>query len=117
MSTPTAEGTRLEQDRLGLEPWKRWGPYVSERSWGTVREDYTPVHHPPNFRGACHEPASPILARPLNSRPTWGLKLIQITSRLSGVQAQQLASEKLASVMVYPSGVVQAAAGEDLQPI
>ena len=42
MSTPTAEGDRLEQDRLGLAAWKRWGPYVSERSWGTVREDYSP---------------------------------------------------------------------------
>ena len=42
MSTPTAEGVRLEQDRLGHEHWKRWGPYVSERSWGTVREDYSP---------------------------------------------------------------------------
>ncbi len=42
MSSPTAEGERLEQDRLGLAAWKRWGPYVSERSWGTVREDYSP---------------------------------------------------------------------------
>jgi hypothetical protein len=38
----TAEGQRLEQDRLGAPSWKRWGPYVSERSWGTVREDYSP---------------------------------------------------------------------------
>ncbi len=42
MPDRTAEGDRLEQDRLGLAPWKRWGPYVSERSWGTVREDYSP---------------------------------------------------------------------------
>jgi hypothetical protein len=32
---------RLEQDRVGLEPWKRWGPYLSDRAWGTVREDYS----------------------------------------------------------------------------
>jgi hypothetical protein len=42
MPTLTAEAQRLEQDRLGQVPWKRWGPYVSERSWGTVREDYSP---------------------------------------------------------------------------
>ena len=23
-------------------PWKKWGPYLSERQWGTVREDYSP---------------------------------------------------------------------------
>ena len=39
---PTAEEIRLEEDRLGHLPWRRWGPYLSERSWGTVREDYSP---------------------------------------------------------------------------
>src|SRR5262249_4119623 len=38
----TAEEVRLAEDRAGLAPWKRWGPYVSERAWGTVREDYSP---------------------------------------------------------------------------
>jgi hypothetical protein len=37
----TAEHERLERDRLGREPWRRWGPYVSDRQWGTVREDYS----------------------------------------------------------------------------
>ena len=36
----TAEGRRLEDVRLGA-PWRRWGPYVSDRQWGTVREDYS----------------------------------------------------------------------------
>src|SRR5438105_10156388 len=35
----TAEGRRLAEARLGA-PWRRWGPYVSDRQWGTVREDY-----------------------------------------------------------------------------
>jgi hypothetical protein len=36
-----AEDRRLEETReLGL-PWKKWGPYLSERQWGTVREDYS----------------------------------------------------------------------------
>ncbi len=34
------EADRLEQTRAGV-PWKRWGPYLSERQWGTVREDYS----------------------------------------------------------------------------
>jgi hypothetical protein len=42
MAQPTAEEKRLEEDRLHQASWKRWGPYVSERSWGTVREDYSP---------------------------------------------------------------------------
>jgi hypothetical protein len=37
----TAEHQRLEEARaLGID-WKRWGPYLSERQWGTVREDYS----------------------------------------------------------------------------
>ncbi len=39
MKTPEHE--RLEQARTGAEPWKAWGPYLSERQWGTVREDYS----------------------------------------------------------------------------
>ncbi len=31
----------LEEDRLGKKPWRKLGPYVSERQWGTVREDYS----------------------------------------------------------------------------
>ncbi len=37
-----AERERLEQRRLKNESWGLWGPYVSERQWGTVREDYSP---------------------------------------------------------------------------
>src|SRR5262245_8531068 len=36
------EKCRLEEDCLGRQPWKKWGPYLSERQWGTVREDYSP---------------------------------------------------------------------------
>jgi hypothetical protein len=37
----TAEEIRLEQARSRTAHWKRWGPYLSERAWGTVREDYS----------------------------------------------------------------------------
>ena len=37
----TEEGRRLEQARQPSTPWKKWGPYLSERQWGTVREDYS----------------------------------------------------------------------------
>ncbi len=36
-----AEHRRLEQTRTGEVPWRKWGPYLSERQWGTVREDYS----------------------------------------------------------------------------
>ena len=36
-----AEQARLQEDREGVAPWKKWGPYLSERQWGTVREDYS----------------------------------------------------------------------------
>src|SRR5437867_8398457 len=37
----TTEDRRLEEARLRKKHWKRWGPYLSERQWGTVREDYS----------------------------------------------------------------------------
>jgi hypothetical protein len=37
----TAERVRLDEDTRGQAPWKKWGPYLSERQWGTVREDYS----------------------------------------------------------------------------
>jgi Mannosylglycerate hydrolase MGH1-like glycoside hydrolase domain len=37
----TPEEQRLEADLLRQAQWKRWGPYLSERQWGTVREDYS----------------------------------------------------------------------------
>ena len=37
----TKEEIRLEQARQRKVHWKRWGPYLSERAWGTVREDYS----------------------------------------------------------------------------
>ena len=40
--TPNAERARLAEDLARKANWKRWGPYLSEREWGTVREDYSP---------------------------------------------------------------------------
>jgi len=37
----TVELSRLEEARTKQAPWKKWGPYLSERQWGTVREDYS----------------------------------------------------------------------------
>jgi hypothetical protein len=36
-----AEASRLEEARESSTPWRKWGPYLSERQWGTVREDYS----------------------------------------------------------------------------
>jgi Mannosylglycerate hydrolase MGH1-like glycoside hydrolase domain len=37
----TAEALRLDEAREKAIPWRQWGPYLSERQWGTVREDYS----------------------------------------------------------------------------
>ena len=45
MASKTVQGAemrRLEEDALRQANWKRWGPYLSERQWATVREDYSP---------------------------------------------------------------------------
>ena len=48
-NTSDPQGQKLTEEELRLEEssgryvhWKRWGPYLSERQWGTVREDYSP---------------------------------------------------------------------------
>ena len=41
-SATAAEAKRLQEDREGTKSWKHWGPYLSERQWATVREDYSP---------------------------------------------------------------------------
>ena len=38
---PSAEVARLAETRDRGVPWQKWGPYLSERQWGTVREDYS----------------------------------------------------------------------------
>jgi hypothetical protein len=38
---PTAEHRRMAEDRERIVRWRHWGPYLSERAWGTVREDYS----------------------------------------------------------------------------
>ncbi|MBI4013284.1 MAG: glucosidase, partial [Candidatus Rokubacteria bacterium] len=38
----TAEARRLEEARARSAHWRWWGPYLAERQWGTVREDYSP---------------------------------------------------------------------------
>ncbi len=39
--TLNAERQRLEAQHEGRENWRLWGPYLAERAWGTVREDYS----------------------------------------------------------------------------
>jgi hypothetical protein len=43
------EQDRLTEAREAKAPWKKWGPYLSERQWGTVREDYSPNGDAWNF--------------------------------------------------------------------
>ena len=50
----TAEHQRLDKYRRRRANWKKWGPYLSERSWDTVREDYSAdsllfTHNETNF--------------------------------------------------------------------
>jgi hypothetical protein len=42
MTRKTAEHLRLDAQFPEGEGWKKWGPYLSERQWGTIREDYSP---------------------------------------------------------------------------
>jgi len=52
---PGAERIRLEEDRERERNWKRWGPYLPDRQWGTVREDYS--EHGDPWRYFTHDDA------------------------------------------------------------
>jgi hypothetical protein len=40
-SGANSETIRIQEAHIGKADWKKWGPYLSERQWGTVREDYS----------------------------------------------------------------------------
>ena len=54
MLMKNAENLRLVEDRENSK-WKAWGPYLSERQWATVREDYT--EHGNAWEGIIHDHA------------------------------------------------------------
>lgn len=54
-SEANAERARLEAQDMDIKDWRLWGPYLSERAWGTVREDYSP--HGTAWEGFSHDQA------------------------------------------------------------
>ncbi len=64
----TAEHRRLEAARTRTTHWKRWGPYVSDRAWGTVREDYSAGRHAP---GSTCRTTTPGRAPTAGTRTAW----------------------------------------------
>jgi hypothetical protein len=44
-----AEKKRLQELHSAQVPWQKWGPYLSERQWGTVREDYSDSDDTPTY--------------------------------------------------------------------
>src|SRR5438132_1273987 len=49
MTNHIPEHQRLDEARRGVQPWKKWGPYLSERQWGTVGEDRKRGRTQPEF--------------------------------------------------------------------
>jgi hypothetical protein len=47
------EQARLAEANAGTKPWRKFGPYVAERQWGTVREDYSANGDAWNFTSGC----------------------------------------------------------------
>ncbi|HYE77503.1 MAG TPA: glucosidase [bacterium] len=58
---PTPEHHRIHQADSGSLPWRRWGPYLAERQWGTVREDYSA--HGDAWKYVTYETASQVAYR------------------------------------------------------
>jgi hypothetical protein len=48
MVVNSAEKIRLANDHAGKEDWRRWGPYLSDRQWGTVGDDYSAWEYLPH---------------------------------------------------------------------
>jgi hypothetical protein len=56
-AAPDAERVRLTEIREARVPWYRWGPFLSDRQWGTVREDYSPSGTAWDFFPHAHAPS------------------------------------------------------------
>ena len=86
----TAEHRRLADANRGKAKWRRWGPYLSERQWGTVREDYSYDGNAwSNFPSSKREaaltggaktalPASATISSACASRLRYGMNVIRI---------------------------------------
>jgi hypothetical protein len=76
-----AERARLAAADAGTEPWRAWGPYLSERAWGTVREDYSSTGEAWDFfphdhaRSRAYRWSEDGLAGVCDERETWCLAL------------------------------------------
>jgi hypothetical protein len=57
----TVEQRRLNETREKAVPWKKWGPYLSERQWGTVREDYSQDGNAWDYFSHDQAPREPVL--------------------------------------------------------
>ena len=65
--TVTAEHQRLADSEARRADWKNWGPYLSERAWGTVREDYSATAKP----GTIFPTTTPAAAPIAGTRTAW----------------------------------------------
>jgi hypothetical protein len=63
----TKEEIRLAESGTRKKHWKRWGPYLSERAWGTVREDYSRT----GTHGNTYRTITPVRALIAGTRTAW----------------------------------------------
>ena len=61
------EAQRLKESLSAGVPWKKWGPYLSERQWGTVREDYSRM----GMRGTTSATTRPARGHTAGARMAW----------------------------------------------
>src|SRR5438876_10828657 len=93
-----AEEKRLEETRTRKAHWKRWGPYVSDRAWGTVREDYSATgeaweyfpHHHARSRVLRQGNAALFVGR-RTQRPAAGLCWTSVVQAVLSLRATRLA--------------------------
>jgi hypothetical protein len=87
----TAEGQRLQAaDHQGV-PWRRWGPYLSDRQWGTVGEDRpatVPGRPGPPPSDGCRRDAVPAVAAPWPAVPADRRMLARGGPRLAMIDAR-----------------------------
>ena len=66
-----AEAQRLSAARDAQAAWRKWGPYLSERQWGTVREDYSQSGDAWNYFTHDHARSRCSTRRPPRVRVPW----------------------------------------------
>ena len=110
----SAENARLQAHREQKANWKNWGPYLSERAWGTVREDYSETGDAWHYFPHDHARSAPIAGMKMGLQgfltanrylcfalALWNGKILSLKERMFGFRVLKEIMEKMSRSTIF----------------